>query len=214
MASSALQSNEGRQNFQRLTRLLIAGATTIGREMFDAIHPPAILATVLADPARQAILRGSRMTRPQLTQVYPSPGTYGKSEDWDLTLLHKMLRNICGLTQPATGWDDLPPRLGHQQTSRFGEVEVLQKLHIWTRRRENGGKKWRVSEALEGYQRGNYSSGRAPQLCQEEGMGRRHWRFLDSTADQSWLAEHGRTKIVVPTGRGVERGIHKIEKGR
>ena len=134
MASSALQSNEGRQNFQRLTRLLIAGATTIGREMFDAIHPPAILATVLADPARQAILRGSRMTRPQLTQVYPSPGTYGKSEDWDLTLLHKMLRNICGLTQPATGWDDLPPdsdisrqadlvRLKYYRNSIYGHVD-------------------------------------------------------------------------------------------
>ena len=39
MTSSALQSNEGRQNFQRLARLLIAGATTIERETFDAIHP-------------------------------------------------------------------------------------------------------------------------------------------------------------------------------
>ena len=109
MATNALQSSEGRQNFQRLTRLLIAGATTIGRETFDAIHPPATLATVLADPARHTILKGSRMTRSQWTRVYPSPGTYGKSKDWDLTLLHKMLRNICGLTQPATGWDDLPP---------------------------------------------------------------------------------------------------------
>ena len=140
MASSAFQSNEGRQNFQRLTRLLIAGATIIGREIFDAIHPPATLATVLADPARQAILRGSRMTRPQWTQLYPSPGTYGKSKDWDLTLLQKMLRSICGLTQPTTGWDDLPldsdiskeadlVRLKYYRNSVYGHVDERMEIN-------------------------------------------------------------------------------------
>ena len=155
MATSALQSSEGRQNFQRLTRLLIAGATTIGREIFDAIHPPATLATVLADPARQAILRGAKMTRPQWTQVYPSPGTYGKSEDWGLTLLHKMLRNICGLTQPATGWDDLPPdsdickeadlvRLKYYRNSIYGHVDERMQIED-----EHFQKLWKnISEAI------------------------------------------------------------------
>ena len=155
MASSALQSNEGRQNFQRLTRLLIAGATTIVRETFDTIHPPVTLATVLADPARQAILGRAKMTRLQRKQVYPSPGAYGKSKDWDLTLLHKMLRNICGMTQPATGWDALPPdsdiskeadlvRLKYYRNSIYGHVDERMRIED-----EEYQKLWRnISEAI------------------------------------------------------------------
>ena len=33
---------------------------------------------------------------------------YGKSTDFDITLLFRLLRTICGLTPPVTGWDALP----------------------------------------------------------------------------------------------------------
>ena len=40
--------------------------------------------------------------------LYPSPGVYGKSTDFDITLTFRLLRTICNLTPPVTGWDDLP----------------------------------------------------------------------------------------------------------
>ena len=33
---------------------------------------------------------------------------FGKSTDFDITLLFRLLRTICGLTSPVTGWDVLP----------------------------------------------------------------------------------------------------------
>ena len=38
----------------------------------------------------------------------PSTGMYGKSTDFDITLLFRLLRTICGLAPPVTGWDALP----------------------------------------------------------------------------------------------------------
>ena len=155
MAESALQSSKGRENFQRVSRLLIAGATTVGKETFDAIHPSATISRILSNPVHEATLRGARMTRPQWNKIYPAPGTYGKSAEWDLTLIHKMLRSICGLTPPPTGWDDLPPdsdvsreadlvRLKYYRNSIYGHVGERMEI-----KEEEFQKLWKdISEAI------------------------------------------------------------------
>ena len=38
---------------------------------------------------------------------------YGKSEDFDITLLFRLLRSICNLTPPSTGWDAPPVITDH-----------------------------------------------------------------------------------------------------
>ena len=107
-ASSVLQTTPGKRNFQRLTRLLIAGGTSVLREVFDSIHSPSTLPTVLADPPVKAQLRGARLTKPQRDCLYPPSGVCAKSSDFDITLLFCLLRHICGLTSPPLGWDKLP----------------------------------------------------------------------------------------------------------
>ena len=108
-ASSVLQTNSGKRNFQRLTRLLIAGGTSILKEVFDSIHPPSTLPAVLSISAVKAQLKGARLTKPQRDCLYPAPaGCYGRSSDFDITLLFCLLRQICGLTSPPLGWDELP----------------------------------------------------------------------------------------------------------
>ena len=107
-AEEALQSRNSKANFQRLTRLLMRGGVTLLRETFDSFQPPANLSTSLSDPAVQTLLRSARLTRPERNCLYPSPGVYGKSTDFDITLTFKLLRTICNLTPPATGWNDLP----------------------------------------------------------------------------------------------------------
>ena len=114
-AEEALRSTSAKANFQRLTRLLMCGGLRLVRETFDSIHSPADLPLRLGDPAIQTQLRGARLTRPEWNCLYPSPGGYGKSTDFDITLIFKLLRTICNLTPPPglRGWDDLPNNSDH-----------------------------------------------------------------------------------------------------
>ena len=95
-------------NFQRLTRLLICGGTSLLRETFDQHCPPSHLPASLSNPATETLLKKAKLTKPQWECLYPSPGVYGESKDFDLTLLFKLLRTICGLAPPTTGWDASP----------------------------------------------------------------------------------------------------------
>ena len=103
-----LRSSKGRDNYQRLARLLISGGTVLLREAFDINCPPSNLSTTLQNPATKKLLKAAKLTKPQRDCLYPSPGMYGKSTDFDITLLFRLLRTICGLAPPVTGWDALP----------------------------------------------------------------------------------------------------------
>ena len=108
-ADKALHTSSEKANFQRLARLLMCGGVTLLREVFDAIHPPASLPAVLSHPATVRQLNGARLTKAEWEQVYLPSGGYGKSADFDITLLLRLLRTICHLVPPPTGWDCLPP---------------------------------------------------------------------------------------------------------
>ena len=103
-----LRSSKGRNNFQSLARLLIGGVSVLFREVFDIKCLPSNLPTTLQNPATKKLLEAAK-----LAKSYPSPGTYGKSTDFDMTLLFRLLRTTCGLAPPATGWDCLPSSTDH-----------------------------------------------------------------------------------------------------
>ena len=106
--ASVLCTTAGKENFQRLTRLLICGGTRLLREIFDHHCPPSHLPTRLRNPTTKDLLNRAKLTKPQRDCLYPSPGVDGESKGFDLTLLFKLLRTICGLTPPPTGWDAPP----------------------------------------------------------------------------------------------------------
>ena len=118
-AYEALRATDEKANFQRLTRLLMRGGLALLKEVFDSIHPPPNLPAVLSNPViktqLQTLRRNRVLTHPEWNCLYnPSgPGTYGKSTDFDISLLCKLLRAICSLTPPATGWDILPNSSDH-----------------------------------------------------------------------------------------------------
>ena len=118
-----LRSTAGKTNFQRLTRLLISGGTPLLREIFDAICPPSHLPTVLNNPATQKQLKAAKLIKPQWDCLYPSPGVYGKSTDFDITLLFRLLRTMCSLPPPATGWDVLPVSTDHSLTADLARIK-------------------------------------------------------------------------------------------
>ena len=103
-----LRSSKGRDNFQRLARLLMSEGTVLLREAFDIKYPPSNLPTTLQNLATKKHFKGGELSKSQKDCLYPSPGMYGKSTDFDITLLFLLLRTICGLSPPATGWDSLP----------------------------------------------------------------------------------------------------------
>ena len=60
-----LRSSKGRDNFQRLARLLISGGTVLLREAFDIKCPPSNLSTTLQNPATKKLLKAAKLTKPQ-----------------------------------------------------------------------------------------------------------------------------------------------------
>ena len=118
-----LRSTSGRGNFQRVTRLLIGGGTTLLREIFDLRCPPSNLPTILKNSAAEKQLKAAKLTKPQWDCLYPSPGVYGKSAEFDVTLLFKLLRTICSLSPPVTGWDALPTSTDHSLTADLARIK-------------------------------------------------------------------------------------------
>ena len=118
-----LSSRWEKDNFHRLTRLLISGGTQLLREIFDSRCPPTVLPGILSNPATKNQLKKAKLTKPQWDCLYPSPGTSGKSKDFDVTLLFRLLRTICSLTPPTTGWDALPASTDHSLEADLARIK-------------------------------------------------------------------------------------------
>ena len=118
-----LRSTRGKENFQRITRLLICGGTSLLREIFDLKCPPSNLPTILSNPVTEKKLKAAKLTMPQWRCLFPSPGVHGKSADFDVTLLVRLLRTICSLTPPTTGWDALPLRADQSLTADIARIK-------------------------------------------------------------------------------------------
>ena len=125
LADGVLSSTLGKSNFQRVTRLLISGGTKQMRTIFDQFCPPSNLPAILKNPATKNQLKAAKLTKPQWDCLYPSPGVYGRSEDFDVTLLFRLLRTLCGLTPPATGWDALPTSTDHSLAADLARIKYF-----------------------------------------------------------------------------------------
>ena len=95
-------------NFSRVCQLLVDKGGEALRFTFDAIHPPPTLVTALN--AEKSVLQGIKVINSsQLDLLFPTSGAAPDSNDFDITLLAILLRNICGLPKPTTGWKATPP---------------------------------------------------------------------------------------------------------
>ena len=113
-APSPLASSVEKTNGNKLSRLLIDGGTTVLRNIFDYYHPPANLAANLCSKHIHPILTRLRhrniLNGVQWDKLFPPPGGgTPNSINFDITLLFLLLRNICGISPPLSGWDKMPP---------------------------------------------------------------------------------------------------------
>ena len=113
-APSPLTSSVEETNGNKLRRLLINGGTTVLRNTFDYYHPPANLVADLSSKSIHSILtklrRKNILKDSQWDKLFPPPGGGPPNAiNFDITLLFLLLRNICGLSPPLSGWDKMPP---------------------------------------------------------------------------------------------------------
>ena len=106
-------SSKETTNYARLCRLLVDGGTKALRYTFDKFHSPANLFNVLKagsleHSTLQSLKRKRIINATQWGKLYPSPPSSVTTEDFDITLLMVLLRNICGLAAPGIGWDSVP----------------------------------------------------------------------------------------------------------
>ena len=129
VAPASLSTKET-TNYARLCRVLVDVGTCALRDCFDAICTPPTLHTVLA--ANQATLHNLRTRRiinaTQWGKLFPAIPSSVSSKNFDITLLTTLLRNICGLVPPVTGWDMLllPQTSARKQTSRESNTSEIQ----------------------------------------------------------------------------------------
>ena len=105
-------STKGTSNYAKLCRLLVEIGSHVLREIFDRVCPPENLYAALRNPTNHAKLQTLRKKRvlstSQWRKLYPVVKSSVSSGNFDSSLLLFLLRNIFGLTLPASGWNNLP----------------------------------------------------------------------------------------------------------
>ena len=108
--SSILDSSPEKTNGTRLGRLLVDGGTEALRKVFHSFILPSALETALNN--NSALLKNLKRKRTirdsQWEKLFPSTGDPPDSRTFDITLLILLLREICHLTTPVTGWNTMP----------------------------------------------------------------------------------------------------------
>ena len=109
-ASSVYAVSEEKTNGTRLARLLIDEGTHVLRKVLHSVHPPATLQQVLNNNHRKLqSLKSKRVIfDDQWEKLFPTSGDPPDPKMFDITLLHLLLREICRLTAPPTGWHKMP----------------------------------------------------------------------------------------------------------
>ena len=96
-------------NYSRICQLLVDKGGDALRSPFHVMHPPSTLAAVLN--VNKSVLKTIRyrvISPSQWGLLFPASGA-PDSKNFDITLLTILLRNICGLSSPTTGWNVMPP---------------------------------------------------------------------------------------------------------
>ena len=126
MESSVLESSEEKIYGFKLMRLIVDGGTEALRNVFLRIHP-GILHDVLATHYLTLYhLKTTRIiTQPQWDKLYPHPPKLPNIQEFDITLLVVLLRNICSLSPPSSGWNVNPSSTDNSREANIVRVRLF-----------------------------------------------------------------------------------------
>ena len=102
--------SEEKTNGTRLSRLLIDGGTHVLKEFLHSIYPRDELQIVLSKnrPRLLSLKKGRVIFDSQWEKLFPPSDEPPDSDTFDISLLHLLIREICDLTAPLTGWNKMP----------------------------------------------------------------------------------------------------------
>ena len=127
VAPVSFSSTKETTNYARLCRLLVDVGSHVLRDKFDSIHPPTDLyKDLITHHATLQLLQRRKVVNPtQWGNLYPPIRTSVSSKNFDITLLTVLLRNICSLSPPASGWDALPPATDMSSEADIARVKYF-----------------------------------------------------------------------------------------
>ena len=109
-SGSVFDTSEEKTNGTRLARLLIDGGTHVLRKFLDSVYPePTLLANELKKNRTkfQTLKSKGKIFKEQWEMLFPTSGL-PDSKEFDITLLHLLIRELCCLKAPRTGWRKMP----------------------------------------------------------------------------------------------------------
>ena len=123
--AAALRSSPEKTNGAKLSRLIIDGGRLALQKLFDSIPPPDTLQTFFNKHyvTLQGLQRRRILNTKQWELLFPPTGAPPNSSNFDITLLFVLLRNVCGLYPPATGWDTKPPEADKSREANLARIK-------------------------------------------------------------------------------------------
>ena len=117
MATNSYDATEEMTNINRVSRLLMDPCTDQLRDLLRSYIPPAKFNTVI-QKMKSRLSR--RLTEPQRKLILPNSGVYsGNYDDFDISLLYILLRNVCGLQAHNKGWGKIPDSADRSESANI-----------------------------------------------------------------------------------------------
>ena len=116
---------QAKANYSRVCHLLVDKGGDVLRRALHVIHPPSTLAAVLNVNKRAlSKIRYSVISPAQWELLFPATGS-PDSNNFDITLLTILLRNICGLPSPAAGWNVMPAVSDTSISANIARIKIF-----------------------------------------------------------------------------------------
>ena len=121
-----LHSSDEIINGTKLMRLILDGATEALRNVFRGIHPGNLQVVLSGNKGILSKLKGRIINQKQWDKLYPTPSKQPDINDFDITLLCVLLRNICKLKSPSSSvWDKMPNASDHTREADITRIKLF-----------------------------------------------------------------------------------------
>ncbi len=116
---------KAKANYSRVCQLLVDKGGDTLRGALHAKYPPSTLAAAL-NTNRKTLqrLRYGVINASQWKLLFPAAGA-PDSNNFDITLLTILLRNICGLPSPPAGWNVMPPASDTSTSANIARIKIF-----------------------------------------------------------------------------------------
>ncbi|KAM7447031.1 hypothetical protein ABFA07_004677 [Porites harrisoni] len=114
----ALVCTREKDKFLQFARLIMVGCNDLFRELFNYLCPPEMLPGNVDFLVKEL----PRLNQHERKCLYPSTGRSVTSDDFDISLLFKLLKVIF-LEQPDGGWDKLPKNTDHKISDELVRIK-------------------------------------------------------------------------------------------